>query len=1592
MLTGFSFGQSACLSSLFDHSFAGPTNGVTIEKGDFDNDGILDLVIANFTIGTLKINVMKGNGDATFDPPSLVEGGTRPSALRAGDFNGDGDLDLLVANFSPANVSVLMGNGDGTFQAAVNYTPNTGPRSIDIGDFNGDSAIDFVVGTNSGGFNIFLNQPALLGTFTGGTYFSMAAATYGIRVADLNNDGFKDVATANEGGGNVSVRFGNGAGSFGAVTNYSTGSSCYELGTGDFNADGLIDIAASNRLGNTVSVLLNTGAGVYATAVNYPCGESPYGLDLGDLDNDGKLDIAVVNGLTNTLSVFKGQTGGTFAAHVQSNLVGNPRDLIIGNFNGDANLDIAVSTFIGQVMPVYVGTGSLSFPDSRTILSSGAPYGIATADMNGDSNNDILIANSTSNQMTLHLGNGAGGFGAGTSFAVGSGPKTVVVGDVNNNGILDAVTVNETAGTISVLLGNGSGSFPTITSFGCNASPNNISLEDINNDGNLDVLVTNAANQFSVLLGNGAGSFGSPTAYTTGAGPTSIVVKNLNGDTFKDVAVTNGGTNTISVFMNSGSGTFGSAATYTVQTAPSDIDAGDIDNDGDLDLVVSNFTSSNFSRLLNNGSGTFSTAANTNLTAGEASSIQLGDFNLDNNLDVLVAFRISNVSTGIVGLFLGNGAGSFTFYEKFSTGLGPRQLVLGNLNNDSRIDAVVVNESANTFTVLLNNTALISASGPLTFCVGGSVDLTSTPSTIYDWNPSGSAQTINVTTSGTYNVTTSQGPSFWCESTSNSLTVVNSSPPAPTITASGPTTLCAGGTVTLTSSYPTNNVWSNGLTTQSITVSATGDYSVVYNPGGCPSDTSLPVNVIVNTTPIISASGPTTFCTGGSVVLTSSIDSPIIWSNAATTENITVTSSGTYTVSTNFPSCPALTSLPVTITVNTYPPTPTITASGPTTFCNGNSVTLTSSAPSNNVWSNLTTNNTLVANASNSYSVTVNNAGCISAPSNTIVVTVNPNPSPATITNGATDSYCDGGSLVLSSSLPNNNSWSTLEGTQSITATSPGTYTLTQVNGFGCSSTPASIVVTENSLPNAPTVSASGPLTFCSGNNVVLSSSYATNNLWTPSGNTQNITVSNSGTYTVQHTDANGCVSPSSTPINVVVNGLPAAPIINPLGPVSFCPGGSVSLQSNQPTGNNWSNFAPGQTITATNPGNYSATFTDGNGCVSPVSNVITVSLLATPATPVISASGPTSFCTGESVDLTSSETSGILWSTSATTPTINVSTSNIITVTKTGVNGCTSTSLPVTVTVSNPPAVPTISPGGPLTFCAGGSVPLTSSALGNTWSNGLSGQTINVTTAGDYYVFANVNGCLSASSDTITVIVNPLPSVPIISANGPTEFCEGDSVQLTSSQNNTESWSNGLNGQSIWVSEGGNITVTSTEAGGCFSTSLPVTITVNPSPIVTVQNDPIICLTAPVSAMTYASPAGGNYAGSGVIANLFFPQMAGLGTHPYTYSITNSLGCTGTGTGNVIVDNCNSIDEVSIDFVKLFPNPTTGTFYVTSDIFEFNQLFIYNNAGKLVYSEKFENTTNRTVDEANIADGIYHVLIKNEDEITYRFPIAIQN
>ena len=814
-------------------------------------------------------------------------------------------------------------------------------------------------------------------------------------------------------------------------------------------------------------------------------------------------------------------------------------------------------------------------------------------------------------------------------------------------------------------------------------------------------------------------------------------------------------------------------------------------------------------------------------------------------------------------------------------------------------------------------TPTITASGPITFCTGGSVTLTSSAGTTYLWSNGATTASINVTTAGSYTVQVTNANGCLSPASAATVVTVNTLPATPTITASGPTTFCAGGSVTLTSSAGTTYLWSNGATTSSINVTTAGTYTVqVTNANGCLSPASAATVVTINAlpaTPTITASGPTTFCAGGSVTLTSSAGTTYLWSTGATTSSINVTTADSYTVQiTNANGCLSPASAATVVIVNALPATPTITASGPITFCDGGSVTLTSSAGTTYLWSNGATTSSINATTDGSYTVQVTNAnGCLSSASTATVVTVNALPTTPTIAASGPTTFCDGGSVILTSSAGTTYLWSNGATTSSINATISGSYTVQITNIAGCISAESTpMTVTVNALPSTPVISASGSTTICEGNSVTLTSSAATNYLWSTGSVTSSINVTTSGSYTVQVTDANGCQSLVSAPTVVTVNTLPAAPTITDSGATTFCEGGSVTLTSSAGTTYLWSNGSTTASINATISGSYSVQVTNANGCLSPSSALTTVTVNPLPITPFVTASGFTTFCEGGSVTLTSSTGSTYLWSNSETTASIDVDVSGSYTVQITDANGCLSAaSNPVEVIVNPIPSTPVITPSGPLTFCEGGNVTLSSSA-GSTylWSTGATTSSIIVSVTGSYNVIVtNASGCQSAVSANTDIVVN---SLPVVDAGVDASVANGSIANLDATVTGagpfTYSWTPSALLVDASVEDPTTLNLTSTTVFTLLATSQATGCSASDVVIITVTGD---MLETNPSAVPETVCAG---------ASVQLYSLASGGTGTYTYSWTSSPAGFASTDANPIVnptENTTYYVEVSDGF-----------------------------------------------------------------------------
>lgn len=382
--SGFGADQSFILPFLgqpneFPVRGGGSPNDVVVAK--FDAGDLFDLAVVNFA--THEVSLLTGNGDGTFDAavhfpatPPGVQG--FPQHLASGDFNKDGMPDLVVSNGAVGTMTLLLNTGGG-FAAAVSFDlwidpddiGRTFPSDLVVADFNEDGNDDVAVTAVMNGIG---NVSVLLGDGAGGfgapVLFPAETSPSGVVAVDLDGDMNLDLIVANSLINEISLLSGNGDGTFDPPVSLSIGTDAFHrpvaLVSEDFDEDGTPDLAAVNNESGSVSIFLNDGAGGFAAPTRFPVGLEPQGIEVGDFNGDAKPDLVIPNFRTavetQSVTVYVGVGDGTFGPSLEITLgtSKNPVAAAAGYFDDDpvdpnALRDLVVVNRSGNSVSVLLG-------------------------------------------------------------------------------------------------------------------------------------------------------------------------------------------------------------------------------------------------------------------------------------------------------------------------------------------------------------------------------------------------------------------------------------------------------------------------------------------------------------------------------------------------------------------------------------------------------------------------------------------------------------------------------------------------------------------------------------------------------------------------------------------------------------------------------------------------------------------------------------------------------------------------------------------------------------------------------------------------------------------------------------------------------------------------------------------------------------------------------------------------------------------------------------------------------------------------------------------------------------------------------------
>ncbi|GIH97418.1 FG-GAP-like repeat-containing protein [Planobispora siamensis] len=318
-------------------------------------DATPDLVVSVWQPTGASVQVMIGNGDGTFDPPVTVHTGSgSASRFAVADFDGDAVNDLAVPDAGDQLLTILPGNGDGTFDSPVIGFASAVTMAVVPGDFDDDGDQDLL--SIGGGSSTELLVGNGDGTFQMPVVAGPAAWSADILVRDFDGDGDDDVAYATSGpptSNSVEVRLSNGDGTFAPAVSYPGDSYPEGLTAADFNRDGKTDLAFLVPSGGTAHVLTGNGDGTFAPAVAHTVGPDIDTVTSGDFNKDGKPDLVVLHDtFPGTLSLLLGNGDGTFKPPVPFNAGSGSGRVVAADFNGDGAPDLVIPRVTSHALSI----------------------------------------------------------------------------------------------------------------------------------------------------------------------------------------------------------------------------------------------------------------------------------------------------------------------------------------------------------------------------------------------------------------------------------------------------------------------------------------------------------------------------------------------------------------------------------------------------------------------------------------------------------------------------------------------------------------------------------------------------------------------------------------------------------------------------------------------------------------------------------------------------------------------------------------------------------------------------------------------------------------------------------------------------------------------------------------------------------------------------------------------------------------------------------------------------------------------------------------------------------------------------------------
>jgi adhesin/invasin len=570
----------------------------------------------SYILSTLETFLGGSAGGGTLTPATTYVTAAAPTGVAAGDLDGDGHDDILLAHDAVAVAEVLYGDGTGAISSQL--TPPLGGGAIGasaaIADLDGDGLRDLVIGMSDGtGAAVLLNTGSY--TFSTPVYYGGAAgsANFVVSCDDLDGDADRDLILV---GPETFVLLNSGSGTFTSLGsalppythNYSV------LALADFDGDAVPDVLGCGNYGAALIAAHGNGDGTFGFDVK-PAADYADALVFSDIDGDSDQDAVTINRSISAVETFA-RLGGAFDAPVTTSLGLPPSGLATGHFNSDTAPDLAtVIPDIGEVI-VLANDGTGGFPSAQPYSTGEYPINVVAGDLDGDGLDDLVVicsgggetgatdkrpAEALFTHSLLIYRNSPVGFPFSPSSVIsipGGCPNDVAIGDVTLDGRPDLVVALTCTDQIMVYPATVTGVFAAGFQAAALAAPTAVQIRDLDGDGTPDIVALSSSGLIATILNQGGAGFDAPVEVPTVPQGQFLVVEDFDLDGTLDAAALSMAS-VVAVHPGLVGGTLGAGLDFGVCSGPTDLVAHDFDDDGDMDLFVTSTSQQSFQYLRN---------------------------------------------------------------------------------------------------------------------------------------------------------------------------------------------------------------------------------------------------------------------------------------------------------------------------------------------------------------------------------------------------------------------------------------------------------------------------------------------------------------------------------------------------------------------------------------------------------------------------------------------------------------------------------------------------------------------------------------------------------------------------------------------------------------------------------------------------------------------------------------------------------------------------------------------------------------------------------------------------------------------------------